>query len=90
MLRLVLCAEWALQPREARLPTTAMPQLIKTELELVSRVVVELIYAAVEMIFDEPLDVKPVARTVASHMARINPDRDSERNRPRRKSARGK
>ena len=46
------------------------------------------------MIFDEPLDVNAVARTVAgmiaSHMARINPERDSGQSRPTRKSARGK
>jgi len=89
-----LASHAAVTREQARLLTMAMPQVNKTELELVSRVVVELIYATVEMIFDEPLDVKAVARMVAgmvaSHMARINPQRDSGRSRPTRKSARGK
>jgi AcrR family transcriptional regulator len=74
---------------KALLLAKALPKANASELKLVSRVVVELIYATVEMIFDEPLDVKAVARTVAgmvaSHMARINPH-----SRPTRKSARGK
>jgi len=89
-----LASHAAVTREQAKLLTMALPQADKTELGLVSRVVVELIYATVEMIFDEPLDVKAVARTVAgmvaSHMARIDPQRDSGRSRPTRKSARGK
>jgi AcrR family transcriptional regulator len=89
-----LASHAAVTREQAKLLAMALPQANKTELGLVSRVVVELIYATVEMIFDEPLDVKAVARTVAgmvaSHMARINPERDSGRSRPTRQSARGK
>jgi len=89
-----LASHAAVTREQAKLLAMALPQADKTELGLVSRVVVELIYATVEMIFDEPLDVKAVARMVAgmvaSHMARINPQRDSGRSRPTRKSARGK
>ena len=89
-----LASHVAVTREQAKLLALALPQANQTELGLVSRVVVELIYATVEMIFDEPLDVKAVARMVAgmvaSHMARINPQRDSGRSRPTRKSARGK
>jgi AcrR family transcriptional regulator len=89
-----LASHAAVTREQAKLLAMALPQASKTELGLVSRVVVELIYATVEMIFDEPLDVKAVARMVAgmlaSHMARINPERDSGRSRPTRNSARGK
>ena len=89
-----LASHAAVTRGQAKLLAMALPQANKTELGLVSRVVVELIYATVEMIFDEPLDVKAVARTVAgmvaSHMARINPERTSGRSRPPRKSAGGK
>ena len=40
-----------------------------TELRLIGRVAVELIYAAVEMLFDEPLDVEATARVVGSMIA---------------------
>jgi len=89
-----LASHAAVTREQAKLLTMALPHADKTELGLVSRVVVELIYATVEMIFDEPLDVKAVARMVAgmvaSHMARIDPRRDSGRSRPTRKPARGK
>jgi len=89
-----LASHAAVTREQARLLAKALPQANKAELELVSRVVVELIYATVEMIFDEPLDVKAVAHMVAcmvaSHMARINPERDSGRSRPPRMSVRGK
>jgi hypothetical protein len=43
----------------------------------VSRIVVELVYATVEMLFDEPLDATAVARTVAgmiaSHLGKVRP-----------------
>ncbi|WP_280153443.1 TetR/AcrR family transcriptional regulator [Piscinibacter sp. XHJ-5] len=89
-----LASHAAVTREQAELLAMALPQANKAELGLVSRVVVELIYATVEMIFDEPLDVKAVARTVAgmvaSHMARIDPERDGGRSRPARKSGRGK
>jgi AcrR family transcriptional regulator len=53
----------------------ALPHVSRAELQLVSRIVVELIYAAVEMLFDEKLPPKAVARIVAgmlsSHLDRI-------------------
>ncbi len=62
---------------QTRLLAQALPEADAAELQLVSRIVVELIYATVEMIFDEPLDVKAVARTVAgmiaSHLTRVRP-----------------
>jgi AcrR family transcriptional regulator len=62
---------------QTQLLAQALPEADAAELQLVSRIVVELIYATVEMIFDEPLDVKAVARTVASmiasHLTRLRP-----------------
>lgn len=53
----------------------ALPHVKRAELQLVSRIVVELIYAAVEMLFDEKLPPKTVAAVVAgmlsSHLDRI-------------------
>lgn len=67
----------AVTHEQATLLAKALPGVSVAELVLVSRIVVELIYATVEMIFDEPLDVKAVARTVAgmlsSHWTRIRP-----------------
>ena len=72
-----LASHAAVTREQALLLAKALPEVSADELRLVSRIVVELIYATVEMIFDEPLDVKAVARTVAgmvtSHMARIKP-----------------
>lgn len=86
-----LASHTAVAHEQARLLAQALPKAKAAELKLVSRIVVELIYATVEMIFDEPLDVKAVARTVAgmvaSHMARINPAVDSGRRRPARSPA---
>jgi len=89
-----LASHAAVTREQASLLARALPEADKAELELVSRVVVELIYATVEMIFDEPLDVKAVARTVAamlsSHLTRIKPKAARARSRPaRRASARG-
>lgn len=68
---------------QAKLLTRALPEADPAELRLVSRIVVELIYATVEMMFDEHLDVQAVARTVAgmiaSHLPRIQPRRRSRR-----------
>jgi len=89
-----LASHAAVTREQAALLAQALPGVNAAELRLVSRIVVELIYATVEMIFDEPLDVKAVARTVAgmvaSHMARIKPGADSGRGRPARKAVRRK
>ena len=89
-----LASHAAVTHEQALLLAKALPKANAAELKLVSRIVVELIYATVEMIFDEPLDVKAVARTVAgmvaSHMARIKPVGGGGRNRLIRQSARGK
>ena len=75
---------------QARLLSQALPEADAAELQLVSRIVVELIYATVEMIFDEPLDVNAVARTVAgmvaSHLTKVQP-RASRVPAPRNKPA---
>lgn len=47
----------------------AFPAADPAELHLVSRVAVELIYAAVEMLFEESLDAASVARIVAAMIA---------------------
>lgn len=47
----------------------AFPGHDEDELRLVGRVAVELIYAAVEMLFEEPLDAASVARIVAAMIA---------------------
>lgn len=74
-----LASHAAVTREQATLLAQALPKADRAELALVSRIVVELIYATVEMIFDEPLDVKAVARTVAgmlsSHLDRIRPAR---------------
>jgi AcrR family transcriptional regulator len=54
---------------QARLLTRALPNADKTELRLASRVVVELLYATVEMLFDEAMDAHAVARVVAAMMS---------------------
>lgn len=72
-----LASHAAVTQQQTRLLSQALPEANAAELQLVSRIVVELIYATVEMIFDEPLDVKAAARTVAgmiaSHLPRIRP-----------------
>lgn len=72
-----LASHTAVTQEQTRLLAQALPEADAAELQLVSRIVVELIYATVEMIFDEPLDVKAVARTVAgmiaSHLTRVQP-----------------
>lgn len=81
-----LASHAAVTREQARLLAQALPEANAAELKLVSRIVVELIYATVEMMFDEPLDVKAVARTVAammaSHLARIRPQAAPARRRP--------
>jgi AcrR family transcriptional regulator len=73
-----LASHAAVTKEQTALLAQAFPKANPAELQMVSRIVVELVYATVEMIFDEPLDVKAVARTVAgmiaSHATRIQPD----------------
>lgn len=73
-----LASHAAVTKEQTELLMQAFPDANPAELQMVSRIVVELVYATVEMIFDEPLDVKAVARTVAgmiaSHLTRIRPD----------------
>jgi AcrR family transcriptional regulator len=72
-----LASHTAVSQEQTRLLAQALPEADAAELQMVSRIVVELIYSTVEMIFDEPLDVKAVARTVAgmiaSHLTRVRP-----------------
>ena len=86
-----LASHAAVTHEQAMLLAKALPEANAAELKLVSRIVVELIYATVEMIFDEPLDVKAVARTVAgmltSHLTRIKPGGGDTPRRPARKPA---
>ncbi|HEX7641234.1 MAG TPA: TetR/AcrR family transcriptional regulator [Burkholderiaceae bacterium] len=51
----------------------AFPAVPREQLRLVSRIVVELIYSTVEMLFDEEMDISAVAHTVASMMASYLP-----------------
>jgi hypothetical protein len=45
------------------------PRADPQKLRMIGRIAVEMIYAAVEMLFDEPLDVEATARVVASMIA---------------------
>lgn len=86
-----LASHAAVTQEQARQLALALPEASADELRLVSRIVVELIYATVEMIFDEPLDVNAVASTVAgmlaSHMERIRPGNNNPPGRQARASA---
>jgi len=72
-----LASHEAVTQAQAELLAQALPDADPAELRLVSRVVVDLIYATVEMLFDAALDVQAVARIVAgmlaSHLARVKP-----------------
>jgi AcrR family transcriptional regulator len=54
---------------QAALLTEALPEADPAELALIGRLAVEIIYAAVEMLFDEPIEPAAAARVVASMMA---------------------
>jgi len=54
---------------QVELLAQAFPGAPREQLQLVSRIVVELIYATVEMLFDEEMDIPAVASTVASMIA---------------------
>jgi AcrR family transcriptional regulator len=60
---------------QIRLLEEAFPGVPRQELMLVGRIVVDMIYAAVELLFDVPLDKQAVARVVAamiaSHLERL-------------------
>lgn len=62
---------------QAAMLAKALPEVPAAELQLASRIVVELIYASVELLFDEPQDPEAVARVVAgmlaSHLDRTRP-----------------
>jgi AcrR family transcriptional regulator len=70
-----LASHTAVTEAQVKLLVRALPGADKAELRLASRVVVELVYAAVEMLFDEAMDAKAVARVVAgmlsSHLERV-------------------
>ena len=63
---------------QTQLLVKALPGAKRAELKLASRIVVELIYATVEMLFDESLKPKEVARIaagmMASHLAKVMPE----------------
>lgn len=54
---------------QAQLLARALPHADRAQLRLISRVVVELLYAAVEMLFDEKMDAQAVAALVAAMVA---------------------
>jgi AcrR family transcriptional regulator len=82
-----LASHAAVTGEQARLLVEALPEADPRELALVSRIVVELVYATVEMLFDEPLDTRAVARTVAgmlaSHLTRVRPETGPPKKSPR-------
>jgi AcrR family transcriptional regulator len=54
---------------QARLLAEAFPAAEPSELRLVSRIVVEMVYASIEMLFDEPMDPRAVARMLGGMVA---------------------
>lgn len=70
-----LTSHAAVTEAQTRLLVKALPGAKRAELKLASRIVVELIYATVEMLFDESLKPKEVARIaagmMASHLAKV-------------------
>ncbi|HEY1397513.1 helix-turn-helix domain-containing protein [Roseateles sp.] len=70
-----LASHAAVTEAQTRLLVKALPGAKRAELKLASRIVVELIYATVEMLFDESLKPKEVARIaagmMASHLAKV-------------------
>ena len=54
---------------QTRLLAQAFPAVPHDQLQLVSRIVVDLVYATVELLFDEPMDAQAVASTVAAMLA---------------------
>jgi len=74
-----LSSHAAVTEAQLRLLARARPGADKAELRLAVRIVVELVYATVEMLFDESMDARSVARVVAgmmcSHLERVRPAR---------------
>lgn len=72
-----LASHAAVTEAQTQLLVKALPGARRSELKLASRIVVELIYATVEMLFDESLKPKDVARIaagmMASHLQRVMP-----------------
>ncbi|WP_246409419.1 TetR/AcrR family transcriptional regulator [Roseateles terrae] len=72
-----LASHAAVTEAQTQLLVKALPGAKRSELKLASRIVVELIYATVEMLFDETLKPKDVARIaagmMASHLQRVMP-----------------
>lgn len=70
---------------QTRMLVSVLPTASPSELRLASRIVVEMLYAAVEMLFDEAMDPKGVASVVARMMAseldRLAPARKRTRTR---------
>lgn len=54
---------------QAELLSQAFPGVDVQELRLIGRIAVEMIYAAVELLFDEPLNAQAVAQVVAAMVA---------------------
>ncbi len=79
-----LASHAAVTAAQARLLAQALPHVKRAELQVLSRIAVELIYAAVEMLFDAKLPPKAVARIVAgmlaSHLHRLAPEPGVEPN----------
>lgn len=59
----------AVTEAQTALLVETLPGADPAELRLIGRIAVEMIYAAVEMLFDEPLDVEATAQIVASMIA---------------------
>lgn len=78
-----LASHAAVTKAQTQLLVSVLPDANQKELRLASRIVVEMLYAAVEMLFDEPMDAKAVARMIARMMAseldRIAPVRTRRR-----------
>lgn len=72
-----LASHAAVTEAQTQLLVKSLPGARRSELKLASRIVVELIYATVEMLFDESLKPKDVARIaagmMASHLQRVMP-----------------
>ncbi|WP_042337329.1 TetR/AcrR family transcriptional regulator [Paraburkholderia ferrariae] len=64
-----LASHAAVTKAQTQLLVSALPDANPKELRLASRIVVEMLYAAVEMLFDESMDAKAVAPVVARMMA---------------------
>lgn len=64
-----LASHAAVTEAQMKLLMRALPGADNAELRIASRVVVELVYATVEMLFDEVMDARAVARVVAAMMS---------------------